>query len=479
MPVSLTRTSLQRASLFAALAAVCALSGWALEQHSRLAMLPVAILGLLALMIVFAELGLKALWLWPALGVAAAPLSQHLGSKYVTFDRVWVIGMAVLLVILPRAPARARASRGMLFALALLTIVIGVRAFLTPASSLYPIRIWFDSLVIPLILFSVVRRVVSVDGRLAEKVALSLMAAGLLLALIGIAEHFTGFELATQYAGDIPRLDVGGVVRISGPYGVPETYGLALLSCLAASMYWLIGWRRTGWIRSVAIGIVTLEVLAICLTYFRVGWISTLLVVLAAVGLRPHRYGRVIATVVLASLIAVPLFVELEKSSVFTNRVNNTDNIYTRLAIYEQGWQIFKSAPVFGVGALQYNAVAAQLPPLYVNGASSFPYPHSSLFEVMAEYGSVGLIALLVAFAAVWGLVHALNRAARAGPDVVLAGVLVAAALSYLIYSLTLEMLPYSPSNEMFAIVLGIAAGRLDFLAGARARQRDPVKPAA
>lgn len=473
MPVALTRANLQRASLFAAVAAMCAVTGWALVQHSKLAMVPVAILALLALMVVFADFGLKALWLWPALGVVAAPISQHLPTKYVTFDRIWVVGMAVLLLTLPRARARARASRRMLLALALLTIVIGVRSFATPASSLYPIRIWFDSLVIPLILFSVVRRVVSVDGRSAEKVALSLMVAGLLLALIGIGEHFTGFQLATAYSGDVPRLDSAGVVRISGPYGVPETYGLALVSCLAATMYWLLGWRRTGWIRWVAIGIASFEVLAIFFTYFRVSWISALLVVLAALGLRPHRYGRAIATVALASLIAVPLFVELEKSSVFTNRLNNTDNIYTRFAIYEQGLQIFNSAPVFGVGAQQYNAVAVTLPVTYVNGAPSQPYPHSSLFEVMAEFGIVGLIALLVAFAGVWALVRALNRAARAGPDAVLAGVLVAAALAYLIYSLTLEMLPYSPSNEMFVIMLGIAAGRLDFLASARAVQQD------
>ncbi len=306
MPVSLSRPSLQRASLFAAVAAICVLTAWAVEQHSKLAMLPVAILALLAVMVVFADFGLKVLWLWPALGVAAAPLSQHLGNKYVTFDRVWVSGMVVLLLTLPRARARARASRRMLLALALLTIVLGVRAFATPASTLLPIRVWFDSLVIPLILFSVVRRVISLDGRLAEKVAFSLMVAGLLLALIGIAEHFTGFELATAYAGDVPRMDQRGVVRVSGPYGVPETYGLALISCLAATMYWLLGWRRTGWIRSIGIGIATLEVLGIVFTYFRVGWISVLLVVLAALGLRPHRHGRAIATVVLASLIALP-----------------------------------------------------------------------------------------------------------------------------------------------------------------------------
>ena len=33
---------------------------------------------------------------------------------------------------------------------------------------------------------------------------------------------------------------------------------------------------------------------------------------------------------------------------------------------------------------------------------------------------------------------------------------------AHLIYSLTLEMLPYGPSNQFFAVILGLAAGRLD-----------------
>jgi hypothetical protein len=44
----------------------------------------------------------------------------------------------------------------------------------------------------------------------------------------------------------------------------------------------------------------------------------------------------------------------------------------------------------------------------------------------------------------------------------VFAAALVAACVSYLIYSLTLTMLPYSPPNEFLALLFGIAAGRLD-----------------
>jgi len=481
MPLSLTRANLRRALLIALMAGACTATGWALVAQSKLGLIPVAVVAALALMIVFAEIGVSVLWLWPPLGVLAYPLSNHLGNKYLAFDRIWVGGMLVFLLTLPRARRGARASRQMLVALLVLTAVIGVRSVLTSASSLYPIRVWFDSLVIPLILFTLVRRVVGHDGRLAERMAFSLLVAGLLLAIIGIAEHVLGFQLATA-SGSHPRFDPAiGQTRISGPYDPPETYGLTLVVCLAATMYWFLSRPRAGALRLAAVAVIGLELLAIYLTFFRVGWTSAILVVVAAFGLRPGRYGRAIAAVAIAGLVAAPLLVQIERIPTVSQRVQNTDNIFTRFATYEQGWLIFKSAPLFGVGAQSYTDIATGLPVVYVHGAGSEPYPHSSFVEVLAEDGVVGLLVLLSALGAVWRLLRRLNRTARLGPDAVLAAALTAAAVSYLLYSLTLTMLPYSPSNEMFAILLGLGAGRLDLLsrgASAGVHSRSSRQPA-
>ncbi len=469
MPVPLNRSLLPRVLSAAALMALCALMGWSVAQHSKLALLPVAMGGLFALMLVFADVGLTALWLWPALGVLLYPLADHLpGGKYVSFDRIWVGGMAVLLISQPKVRARVRASKRMSWALIALTLVLGVRAIVTPASSLFPVRVWFDSLVIPLILFGLVRRAVGNDGRLTERMAFSVMMAGLLLAVIGIAERLVGFELATATGSQVRFDQAIGQVRISGPYPAPETYGLTLIICLAASLYWLLCRKRDGLVRMAGLGIIGLEVIAIFFTYFRVGWISALLVILAAIGLRPRRYGRAIATVLVSALVVIPVFIQLATISSVSTRVQNTDNIYTRLATYQEGWTIFRSAPLFGVGSQAYTDHALALPKRYVHGAAAEPYPHSSLFEVMAEDGIVGLAALAFGFLGVWGLVRAMNRTARNKADEVLAAIVAGAGISYLIYSLSLTMLPYSPSNEMFAILLGMAAGRLDFLASQR-----------
>lgn len=469
MPLSLNRTLWTRALGGAAIAVICAIMGWGVTQSSKAALIPVAIGAGLALMLVFAELGLMTLWLWAPLGVVFFPLADHLpGGKYVSFDRVWVVGMVVLLLSQPKVRARVRASRRALLGLVLLTVVLGIRAFLTPAQSLYPVRTWFDALVIPLILFAVVRQVVGHDGRMVERMALSLMLAGGLLALIGVGEHFLGFSLATYDGSQVRFEESIGQVRIAGPYDAPETYGLTLVMCLAASMFWVLVRQRDGIARLFGLGVVSIELLAIFFTYFRVGWISAIIVIVAALGLRPRRYGRAIGALLIAAIVLVPLFHELEKIPAVATRIKNTDNIYTRIAIYEQGWQIFKTKPLFGVGATNYNEVASAMPTVYVNNAPSQPYPHSSVFEVLSEDGVVGLAALLVAFIGIWGVIRAYNRAARSHEDGVLASTLAAASIAYLIYSLTLTMLPYSANNEMFAILLGMGAGRLDYLARSR-----------
>ncbi len=464
MSYPLNRSLISRVLAVLLTAAVCALMGWAVTQHSKLALLPLGLGCALALMLVFANVGWGALCAWAPLGVLLYPLSGHLpGGKYATFDRIWIGGLLVLLLTQPKVRAAARSSRRMLLALTLLMVVLGVRAIVTPATSLYPVRIWMDSLVLPLLLIVLVRRAVGQDRGWGERIALSMMIAGGLLGIIGIGEHVLGFSLTTEvrFDGNI------GEVRISGPYAAPETYGLALVMCLAASLYWLLYRRRDGIVHLAGVGVIAIELIAIFYNYFRVGWISALIVVIAAVGLRPGKWSRAILTAAIAGVVLVPLFLLFETLPAVKQRVTNTQNIYVRLATYEQGWHIFKSAPVFGVGAERYNNVAVTLPTYYVNGYADQPYAHSSLFAVMAEDGIVGLIPLLLVAVAVFGLIRALGSASRrrrSSPDALLASVLAAAGIAYLIYSLTLTMLPYAPSNQMFAILLGIGAGRLDLL---------------
>jgi O-antigen ligase len=142
------------------------------------------------------------------------------------------------------------------------------------------------------------------------------------------------------------------------------------------------------------------------------------------------------------------------------------------LATYEQGVQIFRRHPVFGIGVDRYHDVAMTLPPVVLRGVASVTYPHSSYIGTLAEQGLLGFLPLLVLTFAVWRLIAALRVASFESREaLLLLGPVAGVVLGYLIMSLTLTMLPYEPSNAFFAALLGIAAGRVDGLT-AESRRR-------
>jgi O-antigen ligase len=287
------------------------------------------------------------------------------------------------------------------------------------------------------------------------------MIAGGLLGAIGLAERIIGFELASQSGGQRRYDDVIGTTRISGPYSVPETYALSLVICLAATLYWLQSRRRGPYVWGILI--VGLEIGGIAFSYFRAAWIAALLVVIGSLGIRPRRFGRAFVVAAVVGSLALAGTTQLEhRNKAFEARTTNTYNIYGRLATYEQGIQLFKSAPLTGVGVDRYNAVVTDRAHVVFHNVKSVTFPHSSFIAVLAEQGLVGFIPLLLLSGGVWLVIRRIRALAETDEEGVLAGSVAGAAAGYVIMSLTLTMLPYEPSNAFFAALLGITVGRLD-----------------
>jgi O-antigen ligase len=444
-------------------AAVCAANAWVLTQDSRLmVLLPLAVT-FVAVLFVFAELRLVALWLWAPLSVLTYPLGGP--NVNITFNRIWIPAMLVLLLTLPEAQRPSRASSRLLLALGVLAAVFAIRTALTSGAVgdyAYGFRLWMDSLLLPLIIFAVVCRAVAVRAEAAERTALTMMIAGLFLACLGIAERILGFELGSALRGASVFFDADiDQVRISGPYESPAPYGLSLVLCLAATMYWLLMRRRAPETYLVGVVVVSLDLIAIFFNLFRVAWIGAIIVIVASLGLRPKRFGRAVATAALAAVVVTLGFTHMQAVAGVSTRVNETQTLYARLGAYEQATELFETKPIIGVGANRYHAVASQLPPVRVNGVESVPYAHNSFVQTLVEYGLIGFVALLVASLAIGYLIREFRRNGVSSADAVLGGALVGAAIAYLMYSLTLGMLSYGPSNQFFAAMLGIAAGRL------------------
>jgi hypothetical protein len=425
------------------------------------AMLFLALLLAAAVSIIFASLGSTALVAWPPLAVAGYLLVRFpRGHPVITFDRLWLGGLLAYILLAHRSVPTAATSRFMKIWLGLFIAAFGIRAIATSTSVSGPIQTWIDGIVLPSIVFVAASRYATTRER-TQRFAASLMIAGGLLGAIGLAERIAGFELASLSGGQRRYDDVIGATRISGPYAVPETYALSLVICLAATLYWLQSRGRGPYIWGILIA--ALEVSGIAFSYFRAAWIAALLVLIGSLGIRPRRFGRTVAAAAVIGSLAFAGTTQLEQhNKAFEARTKNTDNIYGRLATYQQGIQLFKSAPLTGVGIDQYTAVVQEREPVVFHRVRSVTFPHSSFIAVLAEQGLFGFIPLLLLSCGIWLVIRRIRVVAATDEEGVLAGTVAGAAAGYVIMSVTLTMLPYEPSNAFFAALLGITVARLD-----------------
>jgi O-antigen ligase len=422
-------------------------------------------LAAIAFLGVFLFLGSTAVVIWPIAATGGYLLQVPRSNVVLTFDRVWIGGLIAYIVMNRRQTARTNATQLVRFGLVWLVASFGIRALTTSLSVNGPFKIWVDAIVLPAILFIACERYCLRGPDRARRLAASLMIAGGILGAIGIAERIFGFELATLTGGSV-RFDANiDTTRISGPYPAPEPYALSLAICFAATMYWILSRRHgrgVGW----ALVLAALQVAGIGLALFRAGWIAAILVVLASLGFRPRRFGRAFALAGIALTVSFAVTLQLEQNKTVSNRVNNSENVYARLATYKEGISIFRSAPFFGVGVDQYRPTAESRKPEFLHGVPSVRAPHSSFVGLLAEQGVFGFLPLLVLSYGLWRLIAALRIVSfRSREATLLLGAVTGAALAYLIMSLTLTMLPYEASNTFFAAFLGAASGRLDALA--------------
>jgi O-antigen ligase len=334
------------------------------------------------------------------------------------------------------------------------------------------VETWFDGVVLPAVVFLAVSRYAVTLDRV-QRLAASLMVAGGILGAIGLAERVFGFELATLSGGQVRQEAEFGLTRVSGPYPVPEPYALALVMCLAATLYWTQTQRRG--LAMWGIVFAALEVGGISFSLFRAAWIAGLLVFIGALGIRPRRFGRTLAVTAVVAALAGGATTQLQHNQAFEERTQNTSNIYGRLATYQEGVTIFQGAPLAGIGVDNYHQIALERKPTVYHRIAAVNWPHSSYIGVLAEQGLLGFIPLLLASLGAWFMIRRLRSLAITREDGILAGALAGAGAGYMIMSLTLTMLPYEPSNAFFALLLGMGAARLNAISAERASVGDPA----
>jgi O-antigen ligase len=410
-----------------------------------------------ALVLIFARLGPRVLLWWiPLTGVAYPFLRYPSLNPIVTFDRLWVFGLlgVVLLTAGRKLSRRTRATKN---ALILMIAIFGVQAIASDGLGVNTLSAWTDIYLLPVVVFFAANRLASSPGRIVQLTRM-LVVAGVSLAALGIAERIFSFELASR-TGGVPRYDaVIHAVRIAGPYPDPEPYALVLIVCLAATLYWMQFSKRYLLGTTAA----AMQSTAVAMTFFRAAWIAALAVVVLSLVWRPQQHARAIGLLAILAAIGTLSYVTLERSHIFQERVQNTENIYSRLGAYHQSLDLFQSSPVTGVGIGEYHETAQTALPLLFHGVPAVSYAHSSYLSVLAEQGLIGFIPLVVLTISIWQLVRQFRKRATSTPDVLFAASLMGAAVGYFIMSLTLTMLPYGSSNAFFALLVGMGSARLD-----------------
>ncbi len=419
---------------------------------------------LVAVVLLIVALGYSALPFW----IAASPLvypflryPSHSGGL-VTFDRIWLVGLMVAVLRMPRPRTRDRAANFMWLTMVIFATAYGVRLLLPPHGDHTQIRYWFDALVLPIGAFVVTRRQVFTDGD--ERVLRGLIIAGVVMSVISVAELLFGFQLASL-SGGTPVFDqAAGVARVSGPFASNAASSTATLVCLAAVVYWTQ--THTGAARRVGVLASVIIVAGALASFHRAAGLGVVAILILGTtyGAR-DRTKRILTLAMIGVVAALGFYVvsaSIESSTFYQGRVASGSNVIGRFASWEQSIAIFKTSPVFGVGPGQAPVIQQQEGLFSINGQSAASTLHSSFLTSLAELGVIGFTAFLLQSAAVIRLMLAVRRRAASRRDELLFGALFGGGVAFLIMSLTLTIVPESPANLAFAVLLGVGAGRLD-----------------
>jgi hypothetical protein len=451
--------------LYGAVAGLALLLGVLLAKgHIYLAV--AGLLGAVLLVVLGVQsLGFRALSGWVVLGVVAFPFIRYpQGHSQLTFDRVWILGLAGAMLITGVVHTRrAAASRRVAIWMVVLGGAMLLRGLLTSSSRSYAIGLAVDAGVLPAILFFAARRMVT-DREGWDRLLGSFVVAGAILGLIAAAERALGFQLATLSGGSVTvGSDVG--VRVSGPYANDDVLAVALLMCLAATIVWIQFQPRAR--LTLGSTAVLLELVGITLTFFRGAWIGALVVIVVGIGLRPRKYARLLGVLALVAVVAGVVLLRAQDTKGLAQRLNNTQNVSGRVATYQQALELFARHPLAGVGLGQFAAAQkAELPSNSVGGVSAVSFAHNSYLDSLAEGGLLVSLPFLALTLAVGLMVHRFREVAREDRhDVLIGAMITGATLAYLLMSLEETVITSATASDAFlALLLGACAARLDAL---------------
>ena len=371
----------------------------------------------------------------------------------VTLDRVVVflaflalfVGKRDSLFRVPKMLRRAGIA-WLIFAVVALFTVLRSPIFLNGARAL------FDSFLLPVLLAWCVIARFDVRRRLPA-LHTGVCVSSIICALIAAAEIAMSQDLLSVGG---PAASYAGIIRPNGPFESNDT--LSLVG--AVSLFFLL-FLRAGLGSSLplkrrvlhACGLTAAIGMAL-MPLFRSVALTLLLVLVIDIFWERGLSRRIWRVVLVLAFVGTIAAAALLTPQIFEDR-SSGDNVYGRIAQFNQSIQVFTENPLWGVGFMGFHEYVVG-EPRYVatyRGVTSLDWPHDNLLEVLTETGIVGFLPYVLAqvflFAAIWRL--------RRGPGL---GHLawkccIYLFLTYWITGLT-ESSGYGPLNLWYAFTVAV-----------------------
>jgi len=226
----------------------------------------------------------------------------------------------------------------------------------------------------------------------ALRVAQCLLLAAALQALMALVEWGSGWNLwhDTGWQGGDPR----AIATLANPAVTGAFIGVGIVIALA-----VLCWEGPAALRRLAIAMLVLGVPALYATKTRGPILATAIAAALCVILSPRSRLLAVGALALIALLLVTFWPQIQSSSTYRNRFNNTQNVEARLVLQDVSIRLAEKKPVFGWGYNSFDRVKYKVPvhstqiPL---GQALQSTSHDTYLTILVEYGTVGLVLFLL-----------------------------------------------------------------------------------
>jgi hypothetical protein len=354
-----------------------------------------------------------------------------------------------------------------LFALLVLVSLLITAFGLVRASPVGTLRTYYETVAIGVILYYAI---VFWPGSAlrADRVCAVVLGGAALEALMSIVEWRTGWNLWHDMGWRRGTGDNRSVATLANPGLLGAFIGVGIVVALAVLL-----WDGPRWLRRLSVAMLCVGPLGVFVTLTRGAILAAVLACVPVVLLNRRSRLAGLGAVALTAIALGAYWGHISSSSLYRNRLANSENVNVRLALQKASFALAKKRPILGWGYGSFDRVKSDVQVTGSIGSVAAAVAvqdntsHDTFLTVLVEYGSVGLLLLLLPW--VWICATALRRIRARAPDrwIDVAGVGAVFVVAFTGTTLDLRFFSFVPAVLWLFLALMRRAQADDLLAAA------------